>query len=74
MTSEPHTVFAIRIAGPPGQEGAHRLRALLKDLLRRHKFRALDVREERFPAASDVNTTPAATAQRSADRSAPRGE
>jgi hypothetical protein len=45
--TEPRTVFAIRIAGPAGQEGTHRLRALLKDLLRRHKFRALDVREER---------------------------
>jgi hypothetical protein len=47
MTAEPRTVFALRIAGPPGVTGIRALRALLKELLRRHKFRALDVREER---------------------------
>jgi hypothetical protein len=62
MTSEPRQVFVLRIVAPPGAAGLHALRALLKVLLRRHGFRALDVREERAPAASD--TTPAATAQR----------
>jgi hypothetical protein len=47
MSAEPHAVFIIRIAGRPGQAGVHQLRRLLKDLLRLHKFRALDVREER---------------------------
>jgi len=64
MTSEPRQVFVLRIAAPSGAPGLHALRALLKVLLRQHGFRALDVREERAPAASDVNTTPAATAQR----------
>ena len=36
MTAEPRTVFAIRIAGRPGQAGVHQLRGLLKDLLRQH--------------------------------------
>jgi hypothetical protein len=57
VTAEPRTVFAIRIAGPAGQEGVHRLRALLKDLLRRHKFRALDVREEHDAAPTDATIT-----------------
>jgi hypothetical protein len=39
-------MFVLRIAGPPGAAGLHALRALLKALLRRHKFRALDIREE----------------------------
>ena len=43
----PRTVCALRIAGPPSNAGIHRLRALLKRLLRDHKFRALDIREER---------------------------
>jgi hypothetical protein len=55
MTSEPRTVFAIRIAGPPGAAGIHALRALLKRLLRQHGFRALDVQEEHDPAAENVN-------------------
>jgi hypothetical protein len=63
MTPERHAVFIIRIAGRPGQAGVHQLRRLLKDLLRRHKFRALDVREEHAPAASDANAQlPAPTA------------
>ena len=41
------TIFTIRIAAPPGAAGLHALRALLKVLLRRHGFCALDVREER---------------------------
>jgi hypothetical protein len=47
MSAEPHAVFIIRIAGRPGQAGVHQLRRLLKDLLRLHKFRALDIREEK---------------------------
>jgi hypothetical protein len=47
MTSEPRQVFVLRIAAPPGAAGLHALRALLKVLLRRHGFCALDVREER---------------------------
>jgi hypothetical protein len=46
MNVERQEVFVLRIAGRPGQAGVHQLRGLLKDLLRRHKFRALDVREE----------------------------
>jgi hypothetical protein len=74
MTAEHQQVFVLRIACPPGAAGLHALRALLKVLLRRHGFRALDVREEHAPAASDVNTAPAATAQRPADHFAPRGD
>jgi hypothetical protein len=57
MSAEPHAVFIIRIAGRPGQAGVHQLRRLLKDLLRRHKFRALDIREESAAAANDVTVT-----------------
>jgi hypothetical protein len=64
MTSQPRQIFVLRIAAPPGAAGLHALRALLKRLLRDHKFRALDVREEHAPAASDVNTTPAAAPRR----------
>jgi hypothetical protein len=72
MTSEPRTIFALRIAGRPGQAGVHQLRALLKELLRRHSFRALDLREEHDAAAGDVNTnSPSASAQRPADHFAP---
>jgi hypothetical protein len=52
MTSEPRQVFALRIAAPPGAPGLHALRAVLKELLRRHKCRALDIREEQSPTAS----------------------
>jgi hypothetical protein len=51
------TIFTIRIAAPPGAAGLHALRALLKVLLRRHGFRALDVREESGTQASSVNTS-----------------
>jgi hypothetical protein len=34
----------------------HQLRALLKELLRRHGFRALDLREEHDAAAGDITT------------------
>jgi hypothetical protein len=64
MTAEHQQIFVLRIACPPGAAGLHALRALLKVLLRRHGFRALDVREERDAAAADVNTAPAVTAQR----------
>jgi hypothetical protein len=63
-TGAPRTVFAIRIAGRPGQAGAHQLRALLKRLLRQHGFRALDVREEHDAAAGTPAATAAATVQR----------
>jgi hypothetical protein len=46
MIAKQKQVIVLRIAGPPGAAGIHELRALLKALLRRHKFRALDVREE----------------------------
>jgi hypothetical protein len=75
VTAEPRTIFTLRIACPAGQEGVHRLRALLKDLLRRHQFHALDVREESDAAAGDVNTiTEETTAQLPADHLAPTGE
>jgi hypothetical protein len=54
MTTEPRRVFVLRIAGPAGQEGTHRLRALLKDL-RRRQFVCLHAQEEHTPTASDAN-------------------
>jgi hypothetical protein len=54
----PGTIFTLtlRIRGKAGQASLHQLRALLKELLRRHKFRALDIREER-PAQFDEAPT-----------------
>jgi len=46
MTSEHQQVFVLRIAPLSGAPSLHALRTLLKVLLRRHGFRALDVREE----------------------------
>lgn len=43
--TEPRTIFTLRIAGKTGQAGIHRLRAVLKELLRRHDFVCLDARE-----------------------------
>jgi hypothetical protein len=40
-------IFTLKIEGKPGAAGIHALRALLKVLLRRHGFRALDVREDK---------------------------
>jgi hypothetical protein len=45
MTSTPRPVFVLRLEGPPGQAGIHRLRALLKRLLRDGGFRCLDAVE-----------------------------
>jgi hypothetical protein len=59
MTTEPRTIYLLRVAAPSGAVGLHALRALLKRLLRQHGFRALDVREENDAATGDVNTTPA---------------
>ena len=50
MTTEQKQIFVLRFSGPPGASGIHALRALLKTLLKRHKFRALDVREEHHDA------------------------
>jgi hypothetical protein len=37
--------FLLKIEGKPGSAGIRALRALLKALLRRHGFKALDLRE-----------------------------
>lgn len=50
MTTEQKQIFVLRTSGPPGATGIQALRALLKTLLKRHKFRALDVREEHHDA------------------------
>jgi hypothetical protein len=51
MTAE-RTIFTLRIAGKPGQAGVRQLRALLKELLRRHKFTCLHAEEEHFTRGS----------------------
>jgi hypothetical protein len=59
-------IFALRIRGRQGQAGIHALRAVLKELLRRHHFVCIDAREEHDPAAGDVINTeksPGAEAQ-----------
>jgi hypothetical protein len=38
-------IFLLKIEGRPGSAGIRALRALLKSLLRRHGFRAVDLRE-----------------------------
>jgi hypothetical protein len=38
-------IFVLRIVGRPGAAGIRALRALLKELLRWHGFRCIDVRE-----------------------------
>jgi len=38
--------FVLRLEGPAGQSGIHGLRAILKELLRRHGFRCLDACED----------------------------
>jgi hypothetical protein len=50
--------FTLRIRGRSGQAGIHALRAVLKELLRRHQFICLDVREERDAAMGDAVTVP----------------
>jgi hypothetical protein len=67
MNVEPRQVLVLRIAAPPGAAGIRALRALMKTLLKRHKFRALDVREEHQfkPQNADTaqpNTTTSKTA------------
>lgn len=47
-------VFVLRLAAKPEADGMHKLRVLLKQLLRRHGFRALDVREEEHAPALDA--------------------
>jgi hypothetical protein len=44
---ESRPVFVLKIQGKPGRAGIHALRALLKILLRKHGFVAIDVREEK---------------------------
>jgi hypothetical protein len=43
---EQRPIFTLKIEGKPGAGGIHALRALLKILLRRYGFRAIDAREE----------------------------
>jgi hypothetical protein len=57
MTSEPRTVFTIRIAAKPGQAGIHALRAAIKELLKRHHLVCIDAREEHDDGAGDVTIT-----------------
>jgi hypothetical protein len=55
---EPRPTFTLRIEGRPGA-GIHGLRAVLKVLLRRYGFRALDVREidDDRPRGGTAHTT-----------------
>jgi hypothetical protein len=46
-------IFTLRLEGRPGAAGIHALRALLKILLRRYGFRAIDVREDVAPDISN---------------------
>jgi hypothetical protein len=46
MSRKRKPIFILRIKGEPGPAGIHALRALLKILLRRYGFRAIDVREK----------------------------
>jgi hypothetical protein len=43
-------VFVIKLRARPGRDGIHALRAILKTLLRRHRLRCIDAREERSTA------------------------
>jgi hypothetical protein len=72
MTAE--RTFTITFVPRRNIDGARAVRRLLKYAGRYLGLRALDVREEHDAAAGDVNTTPAATAQRPADHFAPRGD
>ena len=69
MTAE-RTIFTLRIAGKTGQAGVRQLRALLKELLRRHKFTCLHAEEEHFTRGSSPKRrrtkSPGAPAQHSA--------
>jgi hypothetical protein len=56
MTDHPpdrRPIFTLRIEGKPGAAGIHALRALLKILLRRYGFRAVDLREDVAPDVSN---------------------
>jgi hypothetical protein len=48
--------YALIIEGRGGGSDIHALRALLKQLLRRYHFRALDVREETEPERPSTQT------------------
>jgi hypothetical protein len=54
--SDARPVFVLRIAGKPGTDGIHKLRAALKSL-RRLGFRALDVREEEQTRSKEFQLT-----------------
>jgi hypothetical protein len=69
MTAE--RTFKITFVPRGNVDGVKAVRRLLKYAGRYLGLRAIDHREEHAPAASDVNTTPAATAQRPF---APRGD
>jgi hypothetical protein len=45
-TESRSSTFVLKIQGPPGSAGIRGLRWILKNLLRRHNFRCLDIREE----------------------------
>jgi hypothetical protein len=51
---EPRPTFTLRIEGEPGPAGIHALRALLKILLRRYRFRCLDVREDKVSSPREA--------------------
>jgi hypothetical protein len=55
MTITERPTFTLRIQGKPGMGGIHQLRAVLK-WLRRHGFRALDVREKHDAAEHGDDT------------------
>jgi hypothetical protein len=62
MTAE--RIFTITFAPRGGVDGVKAVRRLLKYAGRHLGLRAINLREEHAPAASDANTTPAATTQR----------
>jgi hypothetical protein len=51
--AEQRSTFVLKIEGKPGAAGIHALRGLLKILLRRYGFRAIDVREDVAPDVSN---------------------